>query len=86
MSPDDLPIVGEVPNVDGLFLNTGHGSLGWTIGLATGEMLAQAVVHKLIRTADAAESDDKQQKEPMMYELSDGSVIDPKFFSPGRFS
>lgn len=47
ISPDDLPIVGEVPALPGLFLHTGHGTLGWTTGIATGDCLAQAIVDKL---------------------------------------
>jgi len=80
MSPDDLPLVGEVPTVDGLFLCTGHGSLGWTLGMATGEMLAQAVERKLQQGQDPKIGD-----EDFMYELSDGSRVDPKVFSPRRF-
>lgn len=47
MSPDDLPIAGEVPLYPGLFLHTGHGTLGWTCGLATGHCVAQAIVDRI---------------------------------------
>lgn len=38
--PDALPLVDAVPGRDGLFVATGHGILGITLGPATGEALA----------------------------------------------
>lgn len=32
MSPDGSPIIGTAPGISNLYLNTGHGSLGWTLG------------------------------------------------------
>ncbi len=40
MTPDMMPLIFE-SNVDGIFYNTGHGHLGWTLGAATGEILAE---------------------------------------------
>lgn len=42
MTPDGTPIVGktEIPN---LFLNTGHGTLGWTMAAGSGRVLADVV-------------------------------------------
>lgn len=39
MTPDSVPIVGEtkIPN---LFLNTGHGTLGWTMACGSGALIA----------------------------------------------
>jgi D-amino-acid dehydrogenase len=42
MTPDGTPIVGRstLPN---LFLNTGHGTLGWTMAAGSGRVLADIV-------------------------------------------
>lgn len=42
MCPDGKPLIGPT-RIAGLFLNTGHGQLGWTTGAASGELLACAV-------------------------------------------
>lgn len=42
MTPDGRPRVGSTP-IDGLFLNTGHGTLGWTLACATGHEVASKV-------------------------------------------
>jgi D-amino-acid dehydrogenase len=42
MTPDGRPQVGPT-RVDGLYLNTGHGMLGWTLACATGFDAARAV-------------------------------------------
>jgi len=44
MTPSGQPHAGRT-NVEGLFLNTGHGMLGWTLACATGKATADAVVH-----------------------------------------
>src|SRR6202022_1588941 len=38
MTPDGTPIVGRTP-VSNLFLNTGHGTLGWTMSWGSGQVL-----------------------------------------------
>lgn len=43
MTPDGLPLVGGT-RIPGLYLNTGHGMLGWTLACATGEAAASAVL------------------------------------------
>ncbi len=40
MTPDMMPLIFE-SNINGIFYNTGHGHLGWTLGAATGEILAE---------------------------------------------
>ena len=42
MTPDGTPVVGPTsfPN---LWLNTGHGTLGWTMSLGTGKLVADWV-------------------------------------------
>ena len=42
MTPDGTPIVGATP-VGNLFLNTGHGTLGWTMAAGSGKALADIV-------------------------------------------
>ncbi|SDV50892.1 D-amino acid dehydrogenase [Chitinasiproducens palmae] len=42
MTPDGTPIVGPTP-VDGLFLNTGHGTLGWTMSCGSAQLLADLI-------------------------------------------
>ena len=39
MTPDGTPIVGRTPLAN-LFLNTGHGTLGWTMSCGSGQLLA----------------------------------------------
>lgn len=45
MMPDGTPLVGatSVPN---LFLNTGHGTLGWTMSCGSGQVLADVISGK----------------------------------------
>jgi D-amino-acid dehydrogenase len=42
MTPDGPPIVGRSP-VPNLFLNTGHGTLGWTMACGSGHLLASII-------------------------------------------
>ncbi len=42
MTPDGTPIVGPT-RLPGLFLNTGHGTLGWTMACGSGRLLADLV-------------------------------------------
>jgi D-amino-acid dehydrogenase len=42
MTPDSTPIVGATA-VEGLFLNTGHGTLGWTMAAGSGRLVADLV-------------------------------------------
>jgi len=41
-TPDSTPIIGKTP-FGNLFLNTGHGTLGWTMSCGTGSLLADIV-------------------------------------------
>ena len=45
MTPDSTPIVGRTPHRN-LFLNTGHGTLGWTMACGSGQLLADIVIGK----------------------------------------
>jgi D-amino-acid dehydrogenase len=42
MTPDGTPVVGPTPYAN-LFLNTGHGTLGWTMAAGSGRVLADMV-------------------------------------------
>lgn len=42
MTPDGPPIIGPTP-VEGLYLNTGHGTLGWTMACGSGRIMADMV-------------------------------------------
>ncbi len=43
-SSDGVPVIGEC-RIDNLFLNTGHGHLGWTMGAGSGKLLADLISH-----------------------------------------
>jgi D-amino-acid dehydrogenase len=43
-TPDDLPLIGEIPGHDHLFVATGHGSLGLTLAPATAAALVPLVL------------------------------------------
>jgi D-amino-acid dehydrogenase len=43
MTPDGTPILGVTP-LRNLFLNTGHGTLGWTMACGSGRVLADIVL------------------------------------------
>ncbi|MBX3568477.1 MAG: D-amino acid dehydrogenase [Rhizobiaceae bacterium] len=42
MTPDGPPVIGPTP-VRGLYLNTGHGTLGWTMSCGSGRVIADIV-------------------------------------------
>ena len=48
MTPDSTPIIGKTP-IANLYLNTGHGTLGWTMSCGSGKLVADIVLE---RTAD----------------------------------
>jgi D-amino-acid dehydrogenase len=43
LSNDGRPLIGPT-SIDGLFLNTGHGALGWTLAMGSGELVADQVL------------------------------------------
>ncbi|MEJ4044439.1 D-amino acid dehydrogenase [Erwinia sp. SLM-02] len=45
MTPDGTPIVGRTP-LKNLYLNTGHGTLGWTMACGSGQLLADIITGK----------------------------------------
>ncbi len=42
MTPSNIPYIGKT-KIDNLFLNTGHGTLGWTMGCGSGRSIAEIV-------------------------------------------
>ena len=42
MTPDGPPIVGATP-FEGLYLNTGHGTLGWTMACGSGKVVSDII-------------------------------------------
>ena len=55
MTPDGTPIIGAT-TLDKLYLNTGHGTLGWTMAAGSGQLLADLILgnHPAIRTEGLA--------------------------------
>lgn len=45
MTPDGTPILGETP-LNNLFLNTGHGTLGWTMSLGSAQYVSDVISNK----------------------------------------
>ena len=45
MTPDGTPVLGP-SQYDNLFLNTGHGTLGWTMACGSGRAVADVVLGK----------------------------------------
>jgi len=46
LTPSGRPLIGAT-SVDGLYLNTGHGSLGWTLACASAEKLVNSMSYKI---------------------------------------
>ncbi len=55
MTPDGTPVIGPTP-ISNLYLNTGHGTLGWTMSCGSGRVLADIISghQPEIDTADLA--------------------------------
>lgn len=55
MTPDSTPVIGDT-NIPNLFLNTGHGTLGWTMACGSGHVIADIIGGRnpAIETADLA--------------------------------
>lgn len=41
-TPSNVPLIGPTP-LSGLFVNTGHGTLGWTLAVGSGRLLADRI-------------------------------------------
>ena len=42
MTPDGTPVIGET-HIRGLYLNTGHGTLGWTMSCGSARHITQVI-------------------------------------------
>ncbi|HEX5357697.1 MAG TPA: D-amino acid dehydrogenase [Aquabacterium sp.] len=64
MTPDGTPIIGRT-RIDKLWLNTGHGTLGWTMAAGSGQLLADMLLGRptAIRSDDLALS--RYQRAPI---------------------
>lgn len=49
-TPDSVPIIGKSP-LDSLYLNTGHGTLGWTMSCGSAQVIADVVSGKATQIA-----------------------------------
>jgi D-amino-acid dehydrogenase len=45
MTPDGTPVLGET-HIPNLFVNTGHGTLGWTMACGSSRAVADVVLGK----------------------------------------
>ncbi len=45
MTPDSTPIIGKSP-IANLYINTGHGTLGWTMACGSGKLISDIVMNK----------------------------------------
>jgi D-amino-acid dehydrogenase len=45
MSADSLPFIGKFKNIEGLWINSGHGHLGWTMSLGSASLLADLILN-----------------------------------------
>ncbi len=45
MTPDGTPIIGET-KFNNLFINTGHGTLGWTMACGSGKLIADIITKR----------------------------------------
>lgn len=71
MTPDGTPLVGATP-LRNLFLNTGHGTLGWTMSCGSGQLLADvmsgrrpAIASDDLSVARYLDGPDKVQQAPV---------------------
>ena len=44
VAPDGLPVIGEIPGYEGLYVATGHGMVGMTMSTSTGAALASVIL------------------------------------------
>ena len=45
-TPSNVPIIDRTP-LENLYLNTGHGTLGWTMAVGSGRLLADLVARRI---------------------------------------
>ena len=57
VTQDGLPLMGAVPGIDGAYVATGHGVWGMLNGPATGEAMAELILHGAAATVDLSPFD-----------------------------
>ena len=65
LTPDGRPVIGCTP-IKGLYLNTGHGSFGWTLACASGEKVSSLITDRINAT--------KSQHHRKQYRLASPSL------------
>ena len=72
LSPDGLPYIGAVPGLDGLYVATGHATLGITLAPLSGELLCEQIVDRgsdpLLAAFDPARALRRQTHRPRQEE------------------
>ena len=53
MTPDSRPIIGPSP-LDGLFINSGHGMLGWTLACGSARLTVDLIDQKQQSAVEAS--------------------------------
>jgi D-amino-acid dehydrogenase len=61
MTWDSLPVIGQAPGLDNVFLATGHNMLGLSLAPSTGRLLAEIVTNKKTHVDPAPYSPDRFQ-------------------------
>ncbi len=79
MTPDGMPIIGRASNApqhDNVWLNTGHGTLGWTMACGSGQVLADLLANQqtAIQSDDFALNRYNRAHSTQQYQLSNGSL------------
>ncbi len=79
MTPDGTPIIGRASNApqhDNVWLNTGHGTLGWTMACGSGQVLADLLANQqtAIQSDDFALNRYNRAHSTQQYQLSSGSL------------
>ncbi|MQX36277.1 D-amino acid dehydrogenase [Roseospira navarrensis] len=46
-TPDSVPLLGPVPGLDNLFLNTGHGHMGWAMAAGSAQITADLIAGRV---------------------------------------
>ena len=78
MTPDGTPIIGRASSLlqhNNLWLNTGHGTLGWTMACGSGQVLADLLANQqtAIQSDDFALNRYNRSHSTQQYQLSSGS-------------
>jgi D-amino-acid dehydrogenase len=73
-TPSNLPLIGR-SKISNLYLNTGHGTLGWTHACGSGKALADIVSGRVPEVDFAFVGQLAQPGSPAKTQLATGSVV-----------